>query len=592
MKRAPSLIFSFFGLICLTLVGIQPLQAASATTDCTAWGVDANGEFQCTSWANTDPVVVPSTLPAPTGLAVSNRTTSSLRLSWNAYDAANGYVISISTDNATTWKEIVSQNVNAYQGLNLTDLKTASAMWIRVAALTPAKTPFSDAVFATTKGAKPVNVNVVDSKGQPVKGGSITWRMVDNSAWSSKTYGLTDAGVNYFPSVPAGQVDVTVKDALTADGALVSGSWRTTLGFDNTVLRLPPTDVSAHTVHVVLPNGLPVIGAQVSIPEATPIYGAHGCLSTKIIQVWTVTSYIDSNGHYVNGGHYVDKTVCAEYRKPITGYTGGTNIAASQVVNGFSFVSQVGPYSGTTDINGDFTVYGFLPDNTQATVIYDDTVITQQQVVNINQANTRVELDYMPWVAVDTPVVTVDPNQLAPIDVSINDATIGGAFFHASAAKSPVKITIVPPKGAPAGKCKATLTGFTNSKGKLTLKVCATKSGIYTIKSAGAASVKTIRVQVKGSAPMPVQNVVAKSPNLGLAKITWAPPVFDGKSPIKTYTVTATAKGKRTVTKVIAASSKLLTLTGLSNATTYIISVTATSAKGTSDPVATKVPVA
>ena len=134
-------------MISLTLVGIQPLQAASATTDCTAWGVDANGEFQCTAWANTDPVVDPSTLPAPTGLAVSNRTTSSLRLSWNAYDAANGYVISISTDNANTWKEVVSQNVNAYQGLNLTDLKTASAMWIRVAALTPAKTPFSDAVM-------------------------------------------------------------------------------------------------------------------------------------------------------------------------------------------------------------------------------------------------------------------------------------------------------------------------------------------------------------------------------------------------------------------------------------------------------------
>ncbi len=588
LKKALS-IFAAFTL----LFSILPAsQTALAATDCIAWGVDDEGEFVCTEWENTDPDPDTSDLVAPTGLTVETRTTSSIRLSWDAYEGAVGWVLGISTDNAETWKELVLQNENSYQGMNLTDLKTASAMWVRVAVLAPDKSPYSDSMFVTTKGSKPSRVTVVDSKGKPVKGGKITWRMVDNSAWSSRTYGLTDAGINDFPAAPAGPVDVTLKDALTADGALVSGSWRTTLGFDKTVLRLPETDISAHTVRVVLPNGLPVIGATVTIPEPVPVYGEYGCIESKTIRVWQNTSYIDEWGDYVEDGEYVDKEVCEKYGRPIIDYSDGTNIESTQVVNGFSFVSQVGPYSGKTDINGNFVVYGFFPDETEATVTYDDSIITQQQVVVLDKATTRVELDYMPWVTVDTPVVTGNPNQLIPIDVSINDAEIGGAIFGRASVKPAVKITIVPPKGAPKAKCKAKLTGNTNSKGKLKLQICATKSGIYTIKSAGAAATKSIRVQVKNSASMPVTSVSAKSPAIGKANITWGVPLFDGKSAIKTYTVVAKATGKKTITKTVKANIRNVTLTGLVNATNYTISIIATNAKGSSDPVVVKVPVA
>ena len=564
---------------------------AIAETDCISWGVDEDGEFQCTEWANTDPGGETG-LEAPTGLTLVSRTTSSIRLSWDSYDGAIGWVLGVSSDNAATWKEIVLQNVESYKGMNLTGLKSASAMWVRIAALAPDKTTFSDAIFATTKGLKAARVTVVDSKGKAVKGGRITWRMVDNSAWSSKIYGLTDDGVNDFPAVPAGQVDVTLKNALTADGALVSGSWRTTLGFDSTVLRLPPTEISAHTVRVVLPNGLPVIGAKVSIPEPEPIYGEEECVKTATHKVWDNTPWVNEWGVLVESGHLVDVTECIKWDTPIIGYEGGVNIESTEVSNGFSFVSQVGPYSGTTDINGNFTVYGFMPEEAVATVTYDDSIITQQQEVTLSDAVNRVELEYMPWVSVDTPVVTGNPNQIIPIDVSINDAEIGGAFFHRSPAKAPVKITIIPPAGAPKPKCKQVLTGNTNSKGKLTLKLCATKSGIYRIKSAGAASVKTIRVQVKNAAPMPVTSVTARSLALGQARVTWGVPLFDGKSAIKSYTITATAKGKKTITKTVKGTIKNVTLTGLSNATTYQITIVATNSKGTSDPVVVKVPVA
>jgi len=592
MRTLNRTVLSALTILAITAGGGLFNQPALAATDCITWGVDADGEFECTEWANTDPDPDSSDLESPTGLTVETRTTTSIRLSWDAYEGAVGWVLGISTDNADTWKELVLQNENSYQGINLNDLKMASAMWVRVAALAPDKSPYSDSMFVTTKGAKPSRVTVVDWKNKPVKGGKITWRMVDNSAWSSRTYGLTDSGVNDFPSAPAGAVDVTLKDALTADGALVSGSWRTTLGFDRTVLKLPETDISAHTVRVVLPNGLPVIGATVTIPEAKPILGEYGCVETKTEEVWEETSYIDEWGEYVTDGEWVEQETCVKYGRPIIGYTEGTNIESTQVANGFSFVSQVGPYSGKTDINGNFVIYGFLPEGTEATVTYDDGVITQQQIVSLDSATTRAELEYMPWVAVDTPVVTGDPAQLIPIDVSINDAAAGPAAFGRAAVKRPVKITIVPPKGATTGKCKPTMTGNTNSKGKLKLKICATKSGIYTIKSAGAASVKTIRVQVKNSAPMPVTAVTAKSTGIGKAIVTWKSPLFDGKSAIKTYTITAKATGKKTVTKTVKASLKTLTLTGLANATTYQISIIATNGKGKSEPVVVKVPVA
>lgn len=574
------------------LIGGNIPNSASAATDCIDWSVDENGEFQCNEWANTDDGGDPSGLAQPTGLNLVSRTTSTVRLAWDEYESATGWVVSFSNDNAETWKELVVQNPSAYTGINLNDLKMATALWVRVAALVPEKTPFSDALFVTTKGAKAVRATIVDFKGRPVKGGKITWRMVDNSAWSSRTYGLTDDGVNDFPAVPAGQVDVTVTNALTADGALVSGSWRTTLGFEKTVLRLPSSDVSAHTIRVLLPNGLPVIGAKVSIPEPEPIYGEYGCIQSKTVKVWVNTSYINDWGEYVVDGEFQDREVCQKYGIPIIGYEGGVEIDAAQVNNGFSFVSQVGPYSGTTDINGNFTIYGFLPDDVEATVTYDDSIITQQQVVTLDNPTTRVELEYMPWVNVQTPVVTANPNQAVPIDLSVIDAEIGGAFFRASSSKAPVRVTIVPPKGAPKATCKQSLTGMTNSKGKVTLRLCATKSGIYTIKSAGAASVKTIRVQVKNSAPMPVTSVTAKSQVRGQAKVSWGVPLFDGKSAIKTYTITARAAGKKTITKTVPAKSRSITISGLANATTYQITIVATNSKGTSDPITVKVPVA
>jgi hypothetical protein len=209
----------------------------------------------------------------------------------------------------------------------------------------------------------------------------------------------------------------------------------------------------------------------------------------------------------------------------------------------------------------------------------------------------------MPWVDVQTSSVTVDPNQLASIYVNIQDAVASQTSFtrasvspinftQAATSKKGIRVTLVAPKGAPKGKCAAKLTGVTDAKGKLTLKVCALKSGVYTLKTAGAASVETVRVQVKGTAPMPAQKVTAKSVKLGQVDVAWAAPVFDGKSKVTSYVITATAKGKKTITKTVTGSLRKVTLTGLSNATTYTIKVVAKNSKGSSTPVTVTVPVA
>jgi hypothetical protein len=91
---------------------------------------------------------------------------------------------------------------------------------------------------------------------------------------------------------------------------------------------------------------------------------------------------------------------------------------------------------------------------------------------------------------------------------------------------------------------------------------------------------------------MPVTSVKVKSPSIGKANVTWNRPLFDGKSTIRTYTITAKAAGKKTITRTVKANVRNVTLSGLSNATNYTISIIATNGKGKSDPVVVKVPVA
>jgi Fibronectin type III domain len=400
----------------------------------------------------------------------------------------------------------------------------------------------------TTKGGTQKRVYVQTSDGKPVSGGAITWSAA--TAHSSVTYGLTADGVIDFPLAPAGAVTVSLTDGVMPDGSLVSGTWNATLGFDKDVLKLPLVSSGAHRVHVTIPGGLPVGNASVSL----------------------------------------------------------TGLSSSKTVAGFSFRSPAGSLSGATDAAGLFTAYGYANGSVTATVVYDDGVITQTPApFDASAADSSLELEFSPFVQASVASSTTTAGAAVPVVLSATAPTIPNPAahgFHALKGQPGVKVTLVLPAGAAAnvGTCKASLSGYTNSTGKVTLKVCASKSGVFRVKSAGAVPVGAFTLLVKGKPSLPPTALTAKSKTVGLisgqygtASVSWAKPFFTGGATVTKYTVTLSRAGAPTITKVVTvkAGTKLaLNIGGLTHAKTYTVKVTATTKYGTSDAAVTKVAVA
>jgi hypothetical protein len=503
------------------------------------------------------------------------RQSNSAELRWDAAasngSAITGYVLSVSRDDGVTWTESEIGVVTKFNVPGLTG--PAQAAWVEIAAVNArGQSAFSAPVLITTVGVKSsVRVAVVDAAGEPVIGGAITWAMSNGAASSSKTYGLTDDGIIDFPLAPAGAVNVTVTGALTAEGATVSGIFNGHLGFTSTVLQLPEVAIAARTVTVELPNGLPVPGVAVGLNPDEGQYQDSDCLE------WAYGD-LDAN----------DFCLDDSYGPPSR--TGG--FAFSKTVEGFTFtVPKVA--QTLTDANGKVVLSGFTNGQPRVDVSYDDGIITQAKSVVLRNAETIVQLDYMPWVEVsaDSLAAGLGAAVTIPVEVATGDAEIASRSRLARANQG-IKVTVLPPAGAGKGTCKATLSAATNRAGKASLTVCATKSGVYRFKTEGAAAVDGVLIKVKGAAPMSPTAVTVRSLSVGTVKASWNPPAYGGGFTITNYVITATAKGKPTVTKTVAGTVKSVSLTGLANATKYTVKIQAKTVKGLSDPYTIVVPVA
>jgi len=503
------------------------------------------------------------------------RSMSSAEVRWDAADpngsTITGYVLRVSRDNGVTWADTSLDVATKANVPGLTG--PAQAAWVQISAVSAqGQGAFSDPVLVTTTGVAPsVRVAVVDSEGVPVIGGAITWAMSNGAASSSKTYGLTEAGVIEFPLAPAGEVDVEVTGALTAAGASVSGTFNGFLGFTSTVLRLPAVPVATRTVTVRLPNGLAVPGVTVSLDPDEGQYQDSDCLE------WAL-------------GDLGPEDYCLEGQYGPPSLPGGFSL--SKTVEGFTFsVPRVAQTE--TDAYGQVQLTGFSSGQPRVDVFYDDGIIRQTKSVVLRGTSTEVGLDYMPWVEVPADSVVAESGDSVTIPVTIATETARGTASDRSArAKAGVKVTILPPPGAPKGTCKSKLTARTNAQGRASLTVCATKSGVYRFKAQGAAAIDGLLLRVKGVAPLPPTAVAVSSLRVGTARVTWNAPRYNGGAKITGYVITATAPGKPTVTKSVSGSLRSLTLTGLANARTYTVRIQAKTARGLSDPVTTTVPVA
>ena len=468
----------------------------------------------------------------PSAPTISANTPNSVTISWRPVSSPHEPVLNYRIDWSTDRNTWTTRTAAAGESsATLTGLAAGSAVAIRLSAVNAAGTSsFSETVTAYTSGLVSHSIAVRDADGQPVYGGQVTWRKRDGSFESALDYGLTIDGRATFPFIPAGPVDVTLRDVQLLGGAIANYDATTVIGFaTDSVITLPPEPSSStHTVRVVLENGLPVVGATVNV----------------------------------------------------------TNLASSASVDGALFTTAETVTGGITNEYGEVYLSGYSSDDSRVLVEYNDGVLIQRASGPLGDGDIEFVLEEMPWV--ETPVVTTE--SAAGSLVTLTLKTSGSVSAEGRSARSAVgaTVSIAPPSGA-AQKCKgAKLSATVGANGTATLTVCATKSGRYLIRGKGVVSTGAVSLKVKGAAPLPVVNQRAVSPSHGNVTVSWSAPTYSGGNPVTKYTVTL-KRGKKTLTKTVTGTSA--SFTTMPGATQWTVTVVATSKFGSSEPSRMVVPV-
>ena len=437
----------------------------------------------------------------------------------------------------------------------------------------------------------PRNVYIHDENGDPITGGAVTWAMKDKTARSAKTYGLTSDGLITFPYAPEGEATVKITNGLMASGDLVSGSYSVTLSDENEIqIALAPNH--NHTVRVLSPDGDGVAGAVVTLK------------ATCQAQVWNdelnwVDGYYDSEDNWVDGyyaGGYEEGDGSTTLRSEQSN-TYGNYIAPAVTESTYSDSSEDDVFIATTDSSGVATFKGYLEssDCMVVTASYNDGIVIQN-ASGILDSDTPIELPYVPIVTISTDTVTTKEGTAVQIPVSVGFSGQGNArsnFKQSNLVSAKgAKVQVVLPQGAAKGNCGAKLSGTTNSKGQVTLQVCATKSGTYRIVAKGILHDTGVVIRVKGAAPLPVTSTKVSSPEVGVLKASWNAPLYTGGAAITGYQVLVVDKNGRTIKRDLAAGIKSLRLTDLSHAAKYTVKIVAKTKFGMSDPIIKVVTVA
>jgi alpha-tubulin suppressor-like RCC1 family protein len=490
-----------------------------------------------------------ATTIAPTRVIASSATGSSLQVSWTAPVSDGGspitdYRVQYRKSGEMSWTTF-SHDPSPATSITVRSLTSASVYEFRTAAVNgvgPSEWSAPSEVAATS-GTRTQRLTVLDSDGAAITGGVVSWATLDGDFRSAAEYGFTALGNVDLFRLPAGTVRVTVEAATLSSGAMVSGSWDI-VSSGNTALTLRvPTENSRveRVVRVTSGGTLPILGASVTVSGLT---------------------------------------------KSITR-------------NGFTFFIPGVKSSGLTDADGSFEARGFSANGDPvATVIYSDGILWQRQRnIVLSAAVTEVALADMPWLQVpDTLTATMD--QLVSVPVNVKDRVPAMAALALGLPRATgVSVTITPPAGA-TQKCKGSKLSGAAVNGKVTLKVCATKSGTYSIAGKGAVATTALTLLVTGSAPLPVTSLNAISPSVGKIAVAWNAPIFNGGKafPVNGYRIELSSGGKVvktvTLTKPADISKRSCIFANLTSAKTYSVSVWASNKVGQSDSLTTAVGVA
>lgn len=410
------------------------------------------------------------------------------------------------------------------------------------------------------------------SDGKPLTGGKISWETTNGLYGSASSYGATSNGIVDFPRVVAGFGKINVSDIELANGTRVSGSWDVILGKSSNTYSLPD-DPQIHSVKVktTLPNARNISGAQISITGLVDQISAGGF-------------------HFVLSPNQNSKAAITWRSVPASAQeTGFTELHTAS-----GFVSDE---YGEALISGfRSTSISYINGQTEpmiATATYNDGILRQTKISQVAANVVNVEFDEMPWLDLSIDSTVANENSLVAIPVTLHSSNSNNQARGRSLATTTLlpsaTVKVTPPAGALQGCKNKLLSAKTNNIGRATLRVCATKSGIYKISGKGAASTGDFFLRVKGAPSLPVTSARGTTPALGTAKLSWNTPTYTGGAPITGYKVTISGGGKTSSTTV---TTKSITFTSLKSATTYLARIQAITKNGLSDPVTVRVGVA
>lgn len=468
-----------------------------------------------------------------------------VQLSWQPplSDAAATYQVQQSLDGGQSWHDFGAATTSQSEDVPAVD--AGSAVEYRVTdSLAGGGGDRSAPVDDVGDGTTSQQFSVQTAQGQPVVGGRLTWRAPGVS--SGRAASAASNGSVTLPEVVAGRGTVSINGGRLPDGSTVNGSWKVLLGTQPQTLTVPdgPDELRHAAITVTLPNGVPVIGAKVSR------------------QGWAWESEYS-----------------ARDSQPFYRFVPGWSPKADAVTTNADGVAVIWGYD-----------YGY-GEPVQVSASYSDGELRQTATAALHGNRQTIQLKYMPWVTEAQQSASTDAGQVSAVRFQLNSAN---ASRNVAGSTGGVQISLRPPAGWTSKRCRARsrLSGTTDSRGRLILRICGSVSGEVGVESKGAVAAPAIHLRVKGAPPEPPRALRATSPTVGRAVVSWSRSVFAGGARVTSYRISASLPKRKPHVFRVSGGQLRYRLSRLTSGRQWTVSVRAVTRYGVSQPAAATVWVA